>query len=108
MVMGSNTTGKCNALRSRARAREAFYGPAILNDADAAVDEAFRLTGGDVRYRRAWCFYCLRLGINTFLDQLDCVMSCYKKGEIREPAKAFHARLRLMKTALDEREEGAK
>lgn len=92
------STGK---LSERVRAREAFYGPTIMRDTDAAVDFALSETGNSQRYRRIWCFYCLRIGINTFLDQLDAVMSCYRQGEIRNPASAFHARLRHMKSQLD-------
>lgn len=88
---------------SRARAREGFYDPAITDQVDAAVDEAMAQTGGSRRFRRAWCFYCLHLGINTFLDQLDCVMSCMRQGEIRYPARAFHARLRRIKNQIDGR-----
>ena len=100
MVMGSNTC-KYKPLRSRAGVRESFYDPAIESDVDAVVEEAMRQTGGDKSYWRAWCFYCLQLGINTFVDQLDSVMSCYRQGEIREPPKAFHARLRRMLGQFD-------
>ena len=102
MGMGSNTcTG--STLRSRAGVRERFYDPAVASDVDAAVDEAMRQTGGDARYRRAWCHYCLHIGVNTFVDQLDSVMASARQGEIRNPASAFHARIRRMKDQLDER-----
>lgn len=102
MGMGVYTcTGK--TLRSRARACEDFYGPAIADDVDAAVDYAMAETHGDPKFRRILCFYCLRLGINTFLDQLDEVLSCARQGEIRQPAQAFHARLRRIKSQLDKR-----
>ena len=100
MGMGSNTsTG--NTLRSRAGVRERFYDPAIANDLDAAVDYAMAETGGDARYRACWCFYCLHLGINTFVEQVDRVMSYYRAGEIAEPPKAFHKRLKRLKDQLD-------
>lgn len=102
MGMGSNTC-KYKPLRSRAGVRERFYDPAIASDVDAAVDEAMRQTGGDARYRRAWCHYCLHIGVNTFVDQLDSVMASARQGEIRNPASAFHARIRRMKDQLDER-----
>ena len=88
--------------RSRARAYEAFYDPAIENDADAATDYALKKTGGSAKYRGVWRFYCLEIGINTFLDQLDRVLGCHRQGELRYPARAFHARIRNMKTKLDE------
>ena len=93
--------------RSRARAYEAFYDPAIEDDADAATDFALKKTGGSAKYRGVWRFYCLQIGINTFLDQLDRVLSCHRQGELRFPARAFHARIRKMKTKLDETKGGA-
>ena len=102
----SSSIGK--SLRTRARAREDFYAPSIQSETDAAVDYALKVTANNQAYRRAWCFYCLRLGINTFLDQLDIVMSSFRQGEIRFPAQAFHARLRRLKTQLDGMKGGAK
>ena len=93
--------------RSRARAYEAFYDPAIEDDADAATDFALKKTGGSVKYRGVWRFYCLQIGINTFLHQLSVVLSSYRQGELRYPARAFHARIRKMKTRLDEAKGGA-
>ena len=93
--------------RSRARAYEAFYDPAIENDADAATDYALSKTGGSAKYRGVWRFYCLKIGINTFLHQLCVVLSSYRQGELRYPARAFHARIRNMKTKLDEAKGGA-
>ena len=93
--------------RSRARAYEAFYDPAIEDDADVATDYALKQTGGSARYRGVWRFYCLEIGINTFLHQLCVVLSSYRQGELRFPARAFHARIRNMKTKLDETKGGA-
>lgn len=81
---------------ARTRVREDFYGPAIARDVDVAVDHALATTNGSPDFRRAWCFYCLRLGVNTFIDQLDSVLACARQGELRNPARAFHARLRKM------------
>ena len=101
--------GKTNGSpRSRARAYEAFYDPAIEDDADVATDYALKKTGGSAKYRGVWRFYCLQIGINTFLEQLNRVLSCYRQGELRFPARAFHARIRNMKTRLDKAEGGAK
>ena len=100
MVMGSNTC-KYKPLRSRAGVRESFYDPTIESEVDTVVDFAMTETGWSRRYRSCWCFYCLQLGINTFVDQLDSVMSCYRQGEIQEPPKAFHARLRRMLGQFD-------
>ena len=93
--------------RSRARAYEAFYDPAIEDDADAATDYALKETGGSAKYRGVWRHYCLEIGINTFLNQLCVVLSSYRQGELRHPARAFHARIRNMKTKLDEAKGGA-
>ena len=92
--LSNNNTGE--PFRTRVRVREGFYGPAIARDTDTAVDYALQATRNDPRYRSAWCFYCLHLGVNTFLDQLDAVLSCHAQGEILDPARAFHARLRQM------------
>lgn len=97
-----------NALRTRSRVRESFYDPAITLDVDAAVDYALATTHNSTSYRSVLCFYCLRLGLNTFLDQLDLVLSLARQGEIRDPARAFHARLRRLKNQLDNRKGGAK
>ena len=94
--------------RSRARAYEAFYDPAIEDDADAATDYALKKTGGSARYRGVWRHYCINIGINTFLHQLYEVLSSYRQGELRYPARAFHARIRKMKAKLDETRGGAK
>ena len=94
--------------RSRARAYEAFYDPAIEDDADAATDYALSTTGGSAKYRGVWRFYCLEIGINNFLHQLSVVLSSRRQGELRCPARAFHARIRNMKTKLDETKGGAK
>ena len=94
--------------RSRARAYEAFYDPAIEDDADAATDYALKETGGSAKYRGVWRFYCLQIGINTFLHQLSVVLSSYRQGEIKFPPRAFHARIRKMKTKLDETKGGVK
>ena len=91
--------------RSRARAYEAFYDPAIEDDADVATDHALKETGGSAKYRGVWRFYCLEIGVNTFLHQLYEVLSSYRQGELRYPARAFHARVRNMKTKLDEAKE---
>lgn len=104
-LMGYGYSNTCtgNTHRSRASVREArtrvgedFYGPAIARDVDVAVDHALATTNGSPDFRRAWCFYCLRLGVNTFIDQLDSVLACARQGELRNPARAFHARLRKM------------
>ena len=92
----------------RTRAHEAFYDPAIEDDVGAATDYALKETGGSARYRGVWRFYCLAIGINTFLDQLDRVLGCHRQGEIRFPARAFRARIRNMKTKLDKAKGGAR
>ena len=94
--------------RSRARAYEAFYDPAIEDDADVATDYALKKTGGSAKYRGVWRHYCLEIGINTFLHQLSTVLSSYRQGEIKFPPRAFHARIRKMKTKLDEAKGGVK
>ena len=88
--------------RSRARAYKTFYDPAIENDADVATDYALKKTGGSAKYRGVWRHYCINIGINTFLHQLCVVLSSYRQGEITFPQRAFHARIRNMKTKLDE------
>lgn len=101
MGMGINNTSAYSTLRSRARVKDRFYDPAIASDVDTAVDYALAQTGGDREYRSCWCFYCLKLGLNTFLDQLWSVISCAKAGELRSPCRAFHKRLKRMKDQLD-------
>ena len=101
----SKTNG---SLRSRARACEGFYDPAIEDDADAATDYAMKQTGGNPKYHGVWRFYCLAIGINTFLHQLYEVLACHRLGEIRFPARAFHARIRNMKARLDQPKGDAK
>lgn len=108
MGMGiNNNTSAYSTLRSRARVKERFYDPAIASDVDAAVDYALAETGGDRAYRTCWCFYCIHLGLNTFLDQLWSVLACVKTGELDCPYKAFHKRLKRMKDQLD-KAKGAK
>ena len=99
---------RLTGLPDRVRAREAFYDPAIEDDADAATDYALKETGGSAKYRGVWRHYCIYIGINTFLHQLYVVLSSYRQGKLRFPARAFHARIRNMKTKLDEAKGGAR
>ena len=56
------------------------------------VDLAVR-TFGSENDRRLWTWYANRVGVNTFLDRFYEVESCWRQGELKRPAAAFHLRL---------------
>lgn len=56
------------------------------------VDLAVRRFGAK-KDRKIWTWYANRVGINTFLDRFFEVESCWRQGELKRPAAAFHLRL---------------
>ena len=49
---------------------------------------------GDTRRDRGiWVWYCQRIGLDTFLDLADEIISSWSQREIRFPARAFQRHL---------------
>ncbi len=73
-----------------------FYEPSIVGDLEAAVDYAMEKTDCPESYRELWMDLCLVLGINTFSDLADMVVSRTNQEDVRSPAALFCSRARLL------------
>lgn len=73
-----------------------FYEPSIVGDLEAAVDYAMEKTDCPESYRELWMDLCLVLGINTFTDLADMVVSRTNQEDVRSPAALFCSRARLL------------
>jgi len=62
-------------------------------EACKAVDTVLENFGDRQRDRGIWVWYCQRIGLNTFFDIADEVISCWRQGEIRWPVRAFQKHL---------------
>lgn len=76
-----------------------FYEPSIVGDLEAAVDYAMEKTGCPESYRELWMDLCLVLGINTFTDLADMVVSRTNQEDVRSPAALFYSKARLLANA---------
>ena len=83
----------CNSesLRPRARAGEKLL--CTWREAVKAADYVLEHFGNRDRDRGIWVWYCRRIGLNTFLDIADEVISSGRQGEIRWPVRAFQRHL---------------
>ena len=62
-------------------------------EAVKATDYALEHFGNRDRDRGIWIWYCRRIGLDTFLDIVDEVISCTRQGELRWPARALQRHL---------------
>ncbi len=62
-------------------------------EAVKAADCVLEHFGDRSRDRGIWVWYCRRIGLGTFLDIADEVISSTRQGELRWPTRAFHRHL---------------
>ena len=62
-------------------------------EAVKAADYVLEHFGDRGRDRGIWIWYCRRIGLDTFLDIADEVISSARQGELRWPTRAFHRHL---------------
>ena len=79
------------ALRPRGRVREGLQ--CSWREACKAADYVLENFGNRRRDRGIWVWYCQRLGLGTFLDLADEIISSWKQQEIRWPVRAFQRHL---------------
>ena len=79
------------ALRPRGRVREGLQ--CSWREACKAADYVLEHFGNRRRDRSIWVWYCQRLGLGTFLDLADEIISSWKQREIRWPVRAFQRHL---------------
>ena len=82
---------KGSPLRPRVRAKEPLL--CTWREAVKATDYALEHFGNRDRDRGIWIWYCRRIGLDTFLDIVDEVISCTRQGELRWPARALQRHL---------------
>ena len=86
---------KCSPPRPRgrtdARTRERLL--CTWREAVKAADYVLEYFGNRDRDRAIWVWYCRRIGLGTFLDIADEVISSARQGELRWPTRAFHRHL---------------
>ena len=78
-------------LRPRVRAKERLL--CTWREAVKATDYALEHFGDRERDRGIWIWYCRRIGLDTFLDIVDEVISSARQGELRWPARALQRHL---------------
>ena len=74
------------ALRPRAYA-------CTWREACKAADYVLKHFGNPLRDRGIWVWYCQRIGLDTFLDLADEIISSWNQREIKFPVRAFQRHL---------------
>ena len=92
-VDGSINTCKCSPLRPRGRVREGEKMLCTWREACKAADYVLEHFGDKSRDRGIWIWYCRRIGLDTFLDIADEVISSARQGELRWPTRALQRHL---------------
>ena len=80
-----------NRPRGRARTREGLQ--CTWREACKAADYVLESFGNPRRDRGIWVWYCQRIGLDTFLDLADEIISCWEQREIKYPVRAFQRHL---------------
>ena len=62
-------------------------------EAVKAADYVLEYFGDRSRDRGIWVWYCRRIGLDTFLDIADEVISSARQGELRWPVRALQRHL---------------
>ena len=63
-------------------------------EACKAADYVLEHFGNPLRDRGIWVWYCQRIGLDTFLDLADEVISSWNQHEIKWPVRAFQRHLK--------------
>ena len=78
-----NISGEARRPRARAGVK------CTWREACKAADYVLEHFGDPRRDRGIWVWYCQRIGLGTFLDLADEIISSWNQREIRWPARAF-------------------
>ena len=79
--------------------RERVFGSTVEDPVKFAVEEAVKLFGRTEDFT-IWAWYANRIGVNNFLElyfELDSIM---RTSTLRNPAAAFHIRLKRLYAAM--------
>ena len=93
-VRGLDVDGNVNipgTPRPRGRGREGLK--CTWREACKAADYVLERFGDRRRDRGIWVWYCQRIGLGTFLDLADEIISSWNQGEIKWPVRAFQRHL---------------
>jgi len=85
----------CSGVTLRPRVRAGARAPLLCSwrEAAKAADYVLGYFGNRCRDRGIWIWYCRRIGLGTFLDIADEVISSARQGELRWPIRALQRHL---------------
>ena len=81
--------------------RERVFGSTVEDPVKFAVEEAVKLFGRADDFT-IWAWYANRIGVNNFLELYFEQKSVMRDCRLRNPAAAFHARLKRLYAAMQE------
>jgi hypothetical protein len=79
--------------------RERIFAEGMEDPVKVAVEEAIRDFGREEDFT-IWAWYANRIGVNSFIELYFEQMSIMRKSTLRNPAAAFHMRLKRFYAAL--------
>ena len=88
---GLNVNGNINIPTAPLRPRACAC---TWREACKAADYVLEHFGDPLRDRGIWVWYCQRLGLGTFLDLADEIISSARQHEIKWPVRAFQRNLK--------------
>ena len=112
---GINNTSFSDHARARAHARKVFHEKMVTawrerifaelgeDPVKAAVSEAIKDFGQDKDFT-LWAWYANRIGVNNFLELYFEQKSIMRTSDLRNPAAAFHMRLKRFYAAMTGKE----
>ena len=90
---GLDVDGNVNIPEEARRPRVRAGVKCTWREACKAADYVLEHFGDPKRDRGIWVWYCERIGLSTFLDLADEILSSWNQREIRWPARAFQRHL---------------
>ena len=90
---GLDVDGNVNIPGGTPRPRARAGVKCTWREACKAADYALEHFGDPRRDRGIWVWYCQRIGLSTFLDLADEIISSWNQREIRWPVRAFQRHL---------------
>jgi hypothetical protein len=85
--------------------RERVFGETMDDPVKVAVEEAVKDFGAGEDFA-IWAWYANRIGVNSFLELYFEQKSVMEESTLRNPAAAFHKRLKRFYAAYNQTEEG--
>ena len=73
--------------------RERIFGETVEDPVKVAVEEAVKAFGSEADFT-LWAWYANRIGVNSFLELYFEQQSIMRTSTLRNPASAFHMRLK--------------